>query len=62
MAGLVAHVAAYEELAVAAALRGGRRRVVAALLAHPLVGQLDLAERLADLLLAGNREHLAWAR
>ncbi|MCU0301297.1 MAG: hypothetical protein MUF35_06785 [Candidatus Nanopelagicales bacterium] len=62
MAGLVAHVAAYEELALAAARHGGRDRVVAALLAHPLVGQVASAERLADLLIAGNREHLAWAR
>jgi 6-phospho-beta-glucosidase len=36
--GLVAHMSAYEELAVDAALRGGRSRVVSALLAHPLVG------------------------
>jgi 6-phospho-beta-glucosidase len=62
LAGLVAHVAAYEELAVAAARQGGRDRVVAALLAHPLVGQLARAEQLADLLIAGNRAHLAWAR
>jgi 6-phospho-beta-glucosidase len=62
LAGLVGHVSAYEDLALAAALHGGRGRVEAALLAHPLVGQLDLAERLADLLIADNREHLAWAR
>jgi len=60
-AGLVAHVSAYEELAVDAALRGGRDRVVAALLAHPLVGQLDLAEGLADRLLAENAAFLPWA-
>ncbi len=41
MRGLVAHVSAYEELAVDAARRGGRERVVAALLAHPLVGQFE---------------------
>ncbi|HUO38545.1 MAG TPA: hypothetical protein VMU34_12235 [Mycobacterium sp.] len=40
--GLVAHVSAYEELALDAALRCGRQRVVAALLAHPLIGQFDL--------------------
>ncbi|HEX6888884.1 MAG TPA: 6-phospho-beta-glucosidase [Candidatus Nanopelagicales bacterium] len=62
LAGLVGHVSAYEELALAAALHGGRQRVEAALLAHPLVGQVDLAVRLADLLIAGNTEHLAWAR
>jgi 6-phospho-beta-glucosidase len=61
MRGLVAHASAYEELAVDAALRGGRDRVVAALLANPLVGQLDLAERLADLLLAENETFLPWA-
>ncbi len=54
-------MAAYEELALDAALRGGRDRVFRALLAHPLVGQVDQAERLTDLLLAANREHLPWA-
>jgi 6-phospho-beta-glucosidase len=61
MRGLVAHVSAYEELAVDAALRGGRDRVRAALLAHPLVGQLDLADGLADRLIAENRRYLPWA-
>jgi 6-phospho-beta-glucosidase len=61
-AGLVAHVAAYEELAVAAAEHGGRDRVFQALLAHPLVGQHEQADRLTDLLLAANKEHLPWAR
>ncbi len=61
MRGLVAHVSAYEELAVDAALRGGRDRVRAALLAHPLVGQLDLADGLADRLIAENRDFLPWA-
>ena len=60
-AGLVSHVTAYERLALDAALRGGRERVFRTLLAHPLVGQYDHAERLTDLLLAHNREHLAWA-
>jgi 6-phospho-beta-glucosidase len=32
------------------------------MLAHPLVGQWRKAERLTDLLLAGNRAHLTWAR
>jgi 6-phospho-beta-glucosidase len=62
LAGLVAHVSAYEELALAAAVHGGRDRVVAALLAHPLVGQWDLAQGLTDRLLAANAEHLPWAR
>ncbi|MFD3556921.1 6-phospho-beta-glucosidase [Streptomyces goshikiensis] len=60
-AGLVSHVSAYEDLALDAALRGGRERVFKALLAHPLVGQFDLAEGLTDRLLAHNKEHLAWA-
>ncbi|MFB6615433.1 6-phospho-beta-glucosidase [Streptomyces sp. NPDC085524] len=60
-AGLVSHVTAYEDLALDAALRGGRERVFKALLAHPLVGQFDLAEGLTDRLLAHNKEHLAWA-
>lgn len=62
MIGLVSHVASYERLALDAALHGGRERVVKAMLAHPLVGQFDKAEKLTDALLAANREHLAWAR
>ena len=62
IAGLISHVAGYERLALDAAVHGGRDRVVRALLAHPLVGQYDKAEKLTDLLLARNREHLAWAR
>lgn len=61
LAGLVAHVSAYEELALDAALHGGRDRVVAALLAHPLVGQWDVANRLSDALIARNEEYLPWA-
>jgi 6-phospho-beta-glucosidase len=61
-AGLVQHVSAYEELALEAALQGGRERVFRALLAHPLIGQLDRAERLTDLLLAANARYLPWAQ
>ncbi|MEV7070257.1 6-phospho-beta-glucosidase [Streptomyces sp. NPDC093990] len=60
-AGLMANVTAYEDLALTAALRGGRDRVFRALLAHPLVGQYAYAEGLTDRLIAHNREHLAWA-
>ncbi|WJV48646.1 6-phospho-beta-glucosidase [Streptomyces flavofungini] len=59
--GLIANVTAYEDLALHAALHGGRDRVFKALLAHPLVGQYEYAEKLTDDLLAHNREHLAWA-
>ncbi|GAA2440219.1 6-phospho-beta-glucosidase [Streptomyces macrosporus] len=59
--GLISAVTAYEHLALEAALRGGRDRVFAALLAHPLVGQYTLAEELTDRLIAHNREYLAWA-
>ena len=61
-AGLVAHVSAYEELALDAALRGGRRRVYRALLAHPLIGQHEYADALADGLLASGAQHLKWVR
>lgn len=60
-AGLMANVTAYEDLALQAALRGGRERVFRALLAHPLIGQYAYAETLTDRLIAHNREHLAWA-
>ncbi|MFD4522489.1 6-phospho-beta-glucosidase [Streptomyces sp. NPDC058470] len=60
-AGLMANVTAYEDLALEAALRGGRDRVFRALLAHPLIGQHAYADTLTDQLIAHNREHLAWA-
>ena len=60
-AGLMANVTAYEDLALEAALRGGRDRVFRALLSHPLIGQYEYAEALTDQLIAHNREHLAWA-
>ena len=59
--GLVAHVSAYEELALDAALRGGRERVFRALLAHPLIGQSDVAGTLADKMIEANKGFLAWA-
>jgi 6-phospho-beta-glucosidase len=59
--GLVASVSAYEDLALDAALRGGRERVFRALLAHPLVGQAALADELTDRMLDANRSFLPWA-
>ena len=59
--GLIAHAYAYEELALDAAIRGGRDRVYEALLAHPLVGQADQAECLTDRLIAENARYLSWA-
>jgi 6-phospho-beta-glucosidase len=58
--GLVAHVSAYEDLALDAALHGGRERVYRALLAHPLVGQAALADDLTDRMLAANKGFLPW--
>ncbi|MCZ4102018.1 6-phospho-beta-glucosidase [Streptomyces sp. SID13666] len=60
-AGLIANVTAYEDLALEAAIHGGRDRVFKALLSHPLIGQYEYAEALTDSLVAHNREHLAWA-
>ena len=62
LAGLITHVWGYEELALDAALRGGRDRVYRALLAHPLIGQHEYADALADALIVSGRDHLAWAR
>ena len=60
--GLIGHVSGYEEYALDAALRGGRDRVYRALLAHPLIGQHEIADPLTDRLIASGRAHLAWAR
>jgi 6-phospho-beta-glucosidase len=60
--GLVSAVAGYERLALDAAIHGGRDRVLRAMQAHPLVLQYERAEKLTDLLLAANKEHLAWAK
>ncbi|MEU4226541.1 6-phospho-beta-glucosidase [Nonomuraea sp. NPDC026600] len=59
-AGLIAHVSAYETLALEAARYGGADRVRDALLAHPLIGQDATAEELTGLLLAANRDYLPW--
>ncbi|GAA3029587.1 6-phospho-beta-glucosidase [Streptosporangium longisporum] len=60
-AGLIAHVTAYETLALEAALHGGEERVADALLAHPLVGQASLSGDLARRLIEANLAHLPWA-
>lgn len=60
-AGLVAHVSAYEQLALEAALRGGQERVFRAMLAHPLIGQADLADALSAEMIRANRQYLSWA-
>jgi 6-phospho-beta-glucosidase len=59
--GLVAHASCYEELAIEAALHGGRDRVTQALLANPLVGHYDQATWLADRMVAENAGFLSWA-
>ena len=56
--GLVQQVAAYEQLAVAAARSGDRRVALAALLANPLVADYEVAVPLLDALLAANRPYL----
>jgi 6-phospho-beta-glucosidase len=50
--GLVQHVAAYERLAARAALSRDPADVRRALLAHPLIGQVDRVDALADEMLA----------
>lgn len=60
--GLISAVAGYERLALDAATLGGRDRVLRAMQAHPLVLQYDRAEKLTDLLIAHNAQHLDWAR
>jgi 6-phospho-beta-glucosidase len=52
--GLVQHVAAYERLAVRAALSGDPLDVRKALLTHPLIGQDEMAGALVERLLHGD--------
>jgi 6-phospho-beta-glucosidase len=56
--GLVQHVAAYDRLAVLAATSGDRVLARKALLAHPLIGQLSLAEELVERLLEAGAAYL----
>jgi 6-phospho-beta-glucosidase len=50
--GLVQHVAAYERLAVAAAVTRDPSVARKALLAHPLIGQVEMVDELVERLLA----------
>ena len=56
--GLAQHVTAYERLAAQAAVTGDVAIVRKALLAHPLIGQHEPADELAERLLAAGAAHL----
>jgi 6-phospho-beta-glucosidase len=58
MLGLVQHVAAYERLAVQAAISGDRAVARKALLTHPLIGQLTIVDELLERLLEAGASHL----
>src|SRR4051795_11530647 len=60
--GLISAVAGYERLALDAAVHGSREAVLRAMQAHPPVLQFERAEKLTELLIAHNRDHLAWAQ
>ncbi|MBI4731110.1 MAG: 6-phospho-beta-glucosidase, partial [Chloroflexi bacterium] len=56
--GLIAHVKAYELLAVEAAVNGDRNAAYQALLAHPLGPKADKVQEVLDDMLETNREYL----
>ena len=56
--GLVQAVKAYEELTVEAAVTGSREIALLALVAHPLVPTVEVAEKLLDRILEANRDYL----
>lgn len=56
--GLMQHVTAYERLAARAAVTGDPTLVHKALLTHPLIGQLSIADELAERLLEAGAQHL----
>jgi 6-phospho-beta-glucosidase len=56
--GLISAVKNYEQLAVEAAVEGNIRKAKLALLAHPLVREYELVEKLLPELLEANREYL----
>ncbi len=55
---LVQHVKAYEKLTIEAAINGDRNTALKALIANPLVRDVDVAMPLLDALLVANRGHL----
>lgn len=59
--GLIQAVKAYEMLTVQAAVEGSKRIALQALMAHPLVGDFDVARPLLDELLIANKPFLPWA-
>lgn len=56
--GLIAAVKNYEQLAVEAALEGSVRKMKLALLAHPIVRQYEVIEKLVPELLEANKDYL----
>jgi len=56
--GLMQAIKAYEKLTVQAALTGDRDKALAALLAHPLIGDYAKAKPMLDEMLTANKEHL----
>jgi 6-phospho-beta-glucosidase len=56
--GLITAVKNYERLVVEAAVSGDRSIALAALVAHPLVGDYDIAQKLLDEMLQANRSFL----
>jgi 6-phospho-beta-glucosidase len=58
--GLVLSVKAYERLAIRAAIGKSRELARLALLVHPLIGQWELASKLATALVDSDPEHLGY--
>lgn len=58
VSGLVKMLGEYQWLAAEAAWSGGRREAVRALASHPLIFELDTAERLYDAMAAAHRTYL----
>ena len=56
--GIIAAVKNYEQLAVEAALTGERQTALMALMAHPLVGDYDIAHPMLAEMLEANRDYL----